>query len=805
MTVPPFVKFIDPLLRVLQANPDGIGAAAVHEAVAQRLELSEAQKEEVIASGQRIYKNRNGWAQDRVKRAGLSESPRTGIWRLTAAGHAFLREHPGPLSDEELKAITDLSDDRQAAPWRDRLAAFRGDSAWVAERAAVNERRKEILPQILQLVQRFLSGACGLEEFKTTFDQRTRRDWDAFGAKGFGGAMFLNRLSKHAPDRAKAETELRSLLVAPANAEDAVRAIGAFVRYLDGARTSSGGTAVLPAIGRVGFLASSFWHYQNPEAWPPFYASARDVLVEDGLFEPDASGDVAADYVQFRQAFLDLGQALGLSAWDLESLLLWSKRDQSRQPDEDATDDGTEAPAPRVWLIALGRNSEHWESCYRDGVIAIGWGELGSLTAYASLEAIRVELRARRTDGKDPTNDALACWEFSREMRPGDLVYVKRGRHYIVGYGVIKGDYDFVPAHAPLPNLRAVEWRAKGEWRPREKALSLKTLTEIGHYPGLLKDIRATIADSTAEREDEVVAVAADTPAAIPYSVADADKELFLGRDRIEEILALLKYKKNIILQGPPGVGKTYVASRLAYLLIGSKDRTQIERVQFHPSYSYEDFVQGLRPHEGGGFARQDGPLLRFCKDALEDQASPYVLIIDEINRGNVSKILGELLSLIEADKRSPEYATTLAYSRDGEPPFHIPSNLHVIGMMNTADRSIALLDYALRRRFLFVDLAPAFESDGFESELVRLGAPPELRKAIRHRMRALNDEISNDPGLGRGFEIGHSYFCARADIYDDQWFSRIIDFEIVPLLREYWSDDPGKVERLATMLRGEA
>jgi len=187
----------------------------------------------------------------------------------------------------------------------------------------------------------------------------------------------------------------------------------------------------------------------------------------------------------------------------------------------------------------------------------------------------------------------------------------------------------------------------------------------------------------------------------------------------VRELVELCRYKKNIIIQGPPGVGKTFAASRLAHLLIGTTNEEQIQRVQFHPSYSYEDFVQGLRPVEGGGFVRKDGPLLSFCKDALEDQASPYVLIIDEINRGNISKILGDLLSLIEADKRDPRYGVTLAYARDDEPRFHVPPNLFVIGMMNTADRSLAFVDYALRRRFVFFDL-------GVRHRAVRSGPHPQ-------------------------------------------------------------------------------
>jgi 5-methylcytosine-specific restriction protein B len=263
-------------------------------------------------------------------------------------------------------------------------------------------------------------------------------------------------------------------------------------------------------------------------------------------------------------------------------------------------------------------------------------------------------------------------------------------------------------------------------------------------------------------------------------------------------MLTALKEKKNVVLQGTPGVGKTFVARRLACALIGSDDPHQVEMIQFHQSYSYEDFIQGFRPTSNGHFDLKCGIFHQFCRRAQleESQDKPFVFIIDEINRGNLSKIFGELMMLIEPDKRGKEYAIPLAYSQDVDETFYIPENLHLIGMMNTADRSLAMVDYALRRRFRFITLRPEFASKPFQEFLTDAGANPVLVKNIVDRMNALNEVIAADSkNLGPGYQIGHSYFCPRKSITpDEEWYRRVIEAEIVPLIQEYWFDDPQKV-----------
>ena len=443
----------------------------------------------------------------------------------------------------------------------------------------------------------------------------------------------------------------------------------------------------------------------------------------------------------------------------------------------------------RYWLYAPGEGSCMWDEFYTSGIMAIGWGVIGDLSTFDSKDAMKIKMREVIDESLSYKNAAHATWQFANEMKIGDIVFVKKGMHQIIGRGVVMSDYEYDNTRDDeYKNIRQVDWTHNGVW-PHPGQAVMKTLTDITSYTDYVEKLNSLFEDETEEDAEDVEKTYP------PYTKEDFLSEVFMSEEEYDKLSGILRIKKNIILQGAPGVGKTFVAKRIAFSMMGVKDVERVMMVQFHQSYSYEDFIMGFRPSIDG-FELKRGAFYNFCKKAEIDEDNDYFFIIDEINRGNLSKIFGELFMLIENDKRG--VSLQLLYSDE---KFSVPKNIYIIGMMNTADRSLAMLDYALRRRFAFFEIKPGFTTDGFRE--YRMSLENEKFDKLIACVESLNNVISNDESLGDGFCIGHSYFCnLLPDTINDQVLSGIVEYELIPLLKEYWFDEPTKVKDWSSNLR---
>ena len=439
------------------------------------------------------------------------------------------------------------------------------------------------------------------------------------------------------------------------------------------------------------------------------------------------------------------------------------------------------------WMYTVFDDTS-WMECQQKEIMVLGMDDIGDYSQYDSKESLRQELISTYDNSTSRKNQALMAWNFANKLAINDVIFAKRS-NTLVGKGIVTGDYIFDDSRQEYKNIRTVKWLQIGEWEHPGKSVA-KRLTDITPYTDYIEKLITIFTPD--ELDDVDTQPEEDYP---EYSSADFLSDVYMSEQDYETLVNVLKMKKNIILQGAPGVGKTFTAKRLAYSIIGAKNPDRVQMIQFHQSYSYEDFIEGYRPTENG-FTIKKGSFYKFCKLAEDDDENDYFFIIDEINRGNLSKIFGELFMLIEKDKRGIELQ--LLYSDEN---FSVPPNVYIIGMMNTADRSLAMLDYALRRRFSFFTMKPGFNTIGFQTYQDSLKS--DAFKKLISCIKQLNSKIAADISLGEGFCIGHSYFCGlTAKTATVRTLTSIIEYELIPLLKEYWFDEPEKIIDWSDRLR---
>lgn len=576
---------------------------------------------------------------------------------------------------------------------------------------------------------------------------------------------------------------------------------GSFSKYFDVAINMKGNGNSKITMGLYWIAPDTFLNLDRRNIWY-IYESGKLPPSEVETLPAIETGKVDAQtyfaiveklhaYLQGDDSELKNFMELSSEAWRCSEEVNEEMRKQKTDSDGEtngdvAADDDVETR--HYWLYSPGEGAEIWDECYANGIMAIGWNEIGDLSRYESKTAMKQAMKKSIDPGKSYKMAAHATWQFVHDMKPGDVVFAKKGIHYIIGRGIVQSEYMFDGSRGKMKNVRKVKWTHKGEWiHPGQAAI--KTLTDITSYTDYVEKLNAFF---ESDGIDDAEAVELNCK---PYRKGDFLDEVYMDEPSYETLVGLVRRKKNVILQGAPGTGKTFAARRLAYSMMGVIDPNRVMMVQFHQSYSYEDFIMGYRPSEKG-FELRRGAFYNFCKTAEIDSDNDYFFVIDEINRGNLSKIFGELFMLVENDKRGEKHKLQLLYSRE---KFFVPENVYIIGLMNTADRSLAMLDYALRRRFAFYEMKPGFDSDGFREYRARMGS--DKFDNLIQCVRQLNTAIAGDDSLGEGFCIGHSYFCKLEDV-GKQGLSDIVEYELIPLLKEYWFDEPAKVRSWADNLR---
>lgn len=554
-------------------------------------------------------------------------------------------------------------------------------------------------------------------------------------------------------------------------------------------------------MGLYWISPNSFLNLDSRNEWYIYESGKIPADIVAGL--PEIETKIAASkyfaIVEKLREYLQSGKCnfhdfkeLSFEAWNYSTQVNEEKKAEKKQTQREQKGAGLaddDVETVHYWIYSPGDGASKWDEFYKRGIMGLGWREIGDFSQYSSKEEMKAAMKEKIDPTRPYKNAAHATWQFLQEMKPGDIVFAKKGMHSVIGRGVVTSEYIYDSEDPEYPNIRKVNWTNTGDWEHPGQAV-MKTLTDITSYTDYVAKLNALI--DVNEDEDDVEPEETAFPEYTPEKFLE---EVYMDGDSYDTLVELIRMKRNVILQGAPGVGKTFAAKRLAYSMMGCKDQNRVMMVQFHQSYTYEDFIEGFRPSStSNNFEIKKGAFANFCQKAAEEPDNEYFFIIDEINRGNLSKIFGELFMLIENDKRGN--ALQLLYSGD---KFSVPPNLYIIGMMNTADRSLAMLDYALRRRFAFFEMKPGFESEGFRDYKMAF-ANPKFDSLI-DCVEKLNTVIAADDSLGEDFCIGHSYFCNLSAI-TDKALSNIVEYEMVPLLKEYWYDEPIKVKDWTEKLR---
>lgn len=830
-TLPAYQYFMYPLLSVLARHPEGLRRSDAADEVADFMALSEAQRAARHNSGARIPENRIDWAKTRLINLGYVHVEQRGLWEITDAGRTLLQAHPSGFDEATVQDLHERSAALQSpalseGPAYDWLLHVDRDSADLETFVTEGVWRptgflKDGGFEKIQVGDRAALKNVTTVSRDAPFELRGYRtgamDIYATGIVAAVDAeqqtLSVNWVAWDAPRRWYFSTNTLPIWGIPRHGGKWYH--GQLIDFIfDGAAQD------IDRFRNDPYWRDRFGDDSTPAKqfpWIPFYMEFADKLL--AYREPP------------RQlgAMIESLHHAGIGRLGLTQLL-------------DELDNGVKLPLidPFTFFATFNRGTkdEHRLTILNALADIVGIDPIEGMT-FDGIPTVHNQLSWFMT-GDD--GDVLYFWRmFAGALRYAEEPTKDARATFIKDYDVTSN----------LPNVgwkltQCFFWMRPYQYVPLD-AKSRDYIQNVLEYSiptnSLLKRITGTdylnLCDTLLayfERDDALVHSFVElSAAAYDYSSfddGDLDDEdfapseaevgeqaeaytlddiladgCFLDKEALETIFRRLESKKNIILQGPPGTGKTWLGRRLAYALIGSKNKEKLHAVQFHPNLSYEDFVRGYRPSSDGQLEVIDGPLMRAVEAARKAPHAKHVVLIEEFNRGNPAQIFGEMLTLIENTQRAPEHALQLTYSHSEDVPVYVPPNLYLIGTMNIADRSLALVDFALRRRFAFIDMYPMFNDKWKHWVQEHAGVSAEFARRVQHQMTQLNAALTDSVGLGKQFQVGHSYVTPHNNqqIADaNAWFRDVIETEIGPLLHEYWFDNPAQAEKeTARLLTG--